>query len=76
MADNFYAAREGDFAGLPHPTLPRLRERVGWGLRHGKGDHEIWHGPITNRRFMVDNNIKSRHWANYTLKQAGLPKAF
>jgi len=28
------------------------------------------------RRFMVDNNIKSRHWANHTLKQAGLEKAF
>jgi len=45
-------------------------------VRHGKGDHEIWHSPISNRRFMVDNHIKSRHWANHTLKQAGLPKAF
>jgi hypothetical protein len=25
---------------------------------------------------MVDSFIKSRHWANYTLKRAGLPKAF
>jgi hypothetical protein len=25
---------------------------------------------------MIDNHIKSRHWANYTLKQAGLAKAF
>jgi hypothetical protein len=40
------------------------------------GDHEIWQSPITMRRFMVDNFIKSRHWANFTLKQAGLPKAF
>jgi hypothetical protein len=23
---------------------------------------------------MVDAQIKSRHWANYTLKQAGLPE--
>ena len=45
-------------------------------VRQGKGDHEIWQSPISNRRFMVDNFIKSRHWANYTLKQAGLPKAF
>jgi hypothetical protein len=45
-------------------------------VRHGKGDHEIWYSPITDRRFMIDNHIKSRHWANYTLKQAGLPKAF
>ena len=53
-----------------------LREN-GWSfVRQGRGDHEIWHSPINNRRFMVDNNIKSRHWANYTLKQAGLSKAF
>ena len=45
-------------------------------VRHGKGDHEIWQSPINGRRFMVNNNIKSRHWANHTLKQAGLEKAF
>ncbi|MFI5023396.1 MAG: hypothetical protein ACHQRJ_17325 [Alphaproteobacteria bacterium] len=32
--------------------------------------------PINGRRSMVDNDIKSRHWANHTLKQAGLEKAF
>jgi hypothetical protein len=32
--------------------------------------------PISERRFMVDAKIKSRHWANHTLNQAGLPKAF
>jgi hypothetical protein len=44
--------------------------------RQGKGDHEIWYSPTSRRRFMVDTKIKSRHWANHTLKQAGLPKAF
>jgi hypothetical protein len=44
--------------------------------REGKGDHEIWHSPITNIRFAVDNHIKSRHTANAILKQAGLPKEF
>jgi hypothetical protein len=34
------------------------------------------YSPLTKRRFMVDARIKSRHWANYTLKQAGLPKKF
>jgi len=53
-----------------------LRENRCSFVRHGRGDHEIWYSPINNRRFMVDNNIKSRHWANYTLKQAGLTKAF
>jgi hypothetical protein len=41
-------------------------------VRHGKGDHEIWQSPINGRRFMVDGHIKSRRWANYTLKQAGI----
>ncbi|MGH6865607.1 MAG: type II toxin-antitoxin system HicA family toxin [Methyloceanibacter sp.] len=45
-------------------------------VRQGKGDHEIWHSPISKRRFMFDHFIKSRHWANRTPKQAGLPKAF
>jgi hypothetical protein len=44
--------------------------------RQRKGDHEIWHSPITNRRFPVDSTIKSRHTANAVLKQAGLDKAF
>ncbi|PIG93420.1 type II toxin-antitoxin system HicA family toxin [Gloeocapsopsis sp. IPPAS B-1203] len=44
--------------------------------RQGKGDHEIWYSPITQRYFVVDGLIKSRHTANAVLKQAGLPKAF
>ncbi len=44
--------------------------------RQGKGDHEMWYSPITNRRFVVDSSIKSRHTANGVLKQAGLSKAF
>ncbi len=27
----------------------------------GKGDHEIWFSPITQRYFTVDGKIKSRH---------------
>jgi len=42
----------------------------------GKGDHEIWCSPISKRHFTVDHGVKSRHTANETLKQAGLPKAF
>jgi len=45
--------------------------------RHGgRGDHDIWYNPITNRRFTVDNKIKSRHTANAVLKQAGIGKKF
>ncbi len=45
-------------------------------VRQGKGDHEIWYSPISGTTFPVDGDIKSRHTANGTLKDAGLPKAF
>ena len=41
-------------------------------LRHGKGDHDIWYSPISNRSITVDSRIKSRHTANAILKQAGI----
>lgn len=44
--------------------------------RPGRGDHEIWYSPITERRFPVDHKILSRHTANAVLKQAGIPKKF
>jgi len=44
--------------------------------RQGRGDHEIWFSPINGERFTVDGDIRSRHTANGTLKDAGLPKAF
>jgi len=59
------------------PELKRLlREADCRWVRAGKGDHEIWFSPQTNRHFTVDANIKSRHTANGVLKQAGLKKAF
>ena len=53
-----------------------LREAGCWYDRPGKGDHQIWHSPITDRSFPVDHKVKSRHTANGVLKQAGLPKKF
>ena len=41
-------------------------------LRQGKGDHEIWFSPITNRPFTVDGSIAKRTSANETLKDAGV----
>ena len=59
------------------PAVKRLLREAGCRFeRQGRGDHEIWYSPLTNRRFMVDAKIKSRHWANHTLKQASLLKAF
>jgi hypothetical protein len=59
------------------PAVKKLLRDAGCAVvRPGKGDHEIWQSPITNRHFPVDQAIKSRHTANGVLKQAGLPKAF
>ena len=45
-------------------------------IRHGKGDHNIWYSPITNRNFTVDSKIKSRFTANAIMKQAGINHHF
>ena len=41
-------------------------------VRNGKGDHEVWHSPITNRIVVVDGKIVKRSSANETLKEAGI----
>jgi len=59
------------------PAVKSLLRKAGcWVDRQGKGDHEIWHSPHTDRRFPVDHKIKSKHTANGIMKQAWLPKAF
>ncbi len=45
-------------------------------VRHGKGDHDIWYSPITNRHITVDSKIKSRHTANEIVKQSGIDYHF
>jgi predicted RNA binding protein YcfA (HicA-like mRNA interferase family) len=45
-------------------------------LRAGKGSHEIWSNPKTNRQVTVPRTTKSRHTANDVLKQADIPKQF
>jgi len=63
----------GDFA----PDLRKLLRHAGcFRVRRGKGDHEIWFSPVTERNFVVDSKILSRHTANGVLKQAGLRKHF
>ncbi|MDR0858450.1 MAG: type II toxin-antitoxin system HicA family toxin [Oscillospiraceae bacterium] len=63
-------------ADLAKPLRDKLRERGCLFVRRGKGDHDIWHSPITKRNFPVDSKIKSRHTANLVLKQAGIPEKF
>jgi predicted RNA binding protein YcfA (HicA-like mRNA interferase family) len=43
-------------------------------LRAGKGDHEIWTSPGSDRPIVVDGKIMSRHTANAILKQAGIKR--
>jgi ubiquinone biosynthesis protein Coq4 len=45
-------------------------------VRHGKGDHDIWHSPITGRNITVDGEIRIRHVANGIMKQAGIDYHF
>jgi hypothetical protein len=59
------------------PRLKQVLREAGCHFeRQGKGDHEIWYSPLTNKRFPIDGKIPSRHLANLVLKQAGLPKQF
>jgi len=45
-------------------------------VRRGKGDHDIWFSPMTNKHFPVDGKIKSRHTANAIMKQSGVSHKF
>jgi len=45
-------------------------------VRRGKGDHDIWYSPITNRNVSVDGKIKSRHSANGIMKESGIQHRF
>ncbi|MDR0445743.1 MAG: type II toxin-antitoxin system HicA family toxin [Oscillospiraceae bacterium] len=53
-----------------------LSENGCYFLRRGKGDHDIWHSPITKRHVTVDSKIKSRHTANAIMRQSGIPHRF
>lgn len=41
-------------------------------VRQGKGSHELWHSPISQRTFPVAVTVSSRIMANAVLKQAGI----
>jgi hypothetical protein len=44
--------------------------------RPGRGDHEIWYSPVTERRFPVDHFIVSRHAANAVLTELSQLRAY
>ena len=53
-----------------------LRRHGGTRVQQGRDDHELWCGPVNDRRFVVDGSIPNRYRVNAVLKQAGLPKLF
>ena len=53
-----------------------LRKNACSFVRRGKGDHDIWYSPITNRNITVDNKIAKRHMANIIMKLAGVDHHF
>lgn len=55
--------------------VARLKEAGCEFRRHGKGSHEVWYSPITDRTFAVPKT-KRRAPANAVMKDAGLPKSF
>ncbi len=60
-----------------YPDLVKLLRQNGCTLvRRGKGSHEIWYSPLSQRHVTVPRTTKSRHTANDVLKQAGIEKAF
>ncbi|AKE95976.1 type II toxin-antitoxin system HicA family toxin [Cronobacter sakazakii] len=60
-----------------YPKLTELLSAAGCYFdRQGKGSHEIWYSPLTQKSMSVPYTIVSRHTANGILKQAGLPKYF
>ena len=53
-----------------------LRQNDCTWVRRGKGSHEIWYSPKTDRHVTIFVGLTSRHTANAILKQAGIPKRF
>jgi len=62
--------------GYTRDLIKTLRQNNCHFVRAGKGDHQIWYSPMSDCNFTVDSDIKSRHTANKSLKDAGIPKAF
>ena len=54
----------------------RVRDILSQNGCTGKGDHDIWYSPITQRSITVDIRIKSRHTANAIMKQSGINYKF
>jgi hypothetical protein len=45
-------------------------------VRHGKGDHDIWHSPVSGKNFTVDGAITKKPLANKVMRDAGINHRF
>ncbi len=50
-------------ASYEKEVLKQLKAKGCTFVRHGKGDHDIWFSPITNKHVTVDGTNKSRYTA-------------
>lgn len=41
-------------------------------VRYADGSHELWHNPLSKRKFTIPRHVSSRHLANEILKHAGV----
>jgi len=41
-------------------------------VRNGKGDHQVWYSPLTNRNITLDYGTNNKYTANGTLREAGI----
>jgi predicted RNA binding protein YcfA (HicA-like mRNA interferase family) len=56
-----------------YPELVKILKKYGCVfIRQGKGSHEIWQSPISQKNFSVPFTIVSKPTANAILKQAGI----
>ena len=63
--------------GNLYPELVRILKNAGCTfVRRGKGSHEIWHSPLSNKKFSVPHNTHVVGTANKILKDAGLTERF
>lgn len=62
-----------DYAGAVRGLLSAAECRF---VRRGRGSHDIWFSPITEKNIVVPTKIVVRHTANGILEQAGLIKQF
>jgi len=62
-------------AGALYRELIRLLKEGGCTfVRQGKGSHEIWRSPITNRHFVVPFDVQKQPTVRAILRQAGISK--